>query len=349
MKNWIKALITLGVTLACFVLAAFSRLIILPVIALAAYMGVYWGVGYLAPVIAALVGGTLFFTGVDPGTLSYAAMLALLPVILCVYAKKRLPHRYALLVLAVVLCLGNYFWAALVPMLNGEAPYSALAEAWDSTVVASFTSVFTEELAGYSGMLEFLNSFTELLPNMFMPSVVLSAEFSAITLIFGFRLWQKVFRKEPLPMAKFHNWRLPQSSIIGAIILIVGIILVYAFKVQQATAIALTFGLIVVSMFSVQGLAYLMFVLRITRSPKIMRVLLWVIAALLVPYSMILLAFIGLTEQIQKKRRKVLEYIKQENERSRLERRADEYAKYGYIREDEPEKKDPPEEEKKEE
>lgn len=349
MKNWVKALITAAVTLACFMLAAFSHLIILPIIGLAAYMGVYWGLGYVVPVIAALVGGTLVFAGADPGAVCYAVMLALLPVTLVIYGKRRLPHRYALLALAVLLCLGNYLSVALVPLLNGEAPYSAISEAWDGVVVESFKSVFTEELAGYSGMLELLNSFTELLPNMFMPSIVFSAEFCAMALIFGFRLWHKVFRTEPAPMARFHNWRLPQSSIIGAIVLVVGIILVYVFKVQQATAIALTFGVIIVSLFSVQGLAYLMFVLRITKAPKIMRVLLWVIAALLMPYSLILLATIGFTEQIQKKRRRVLEYMKQESQRSRLERRAEEYAKYGYIREDEPEKKDDPEEDEKEE
>lgn len=338
MKNWTKALINVGVTLVCFVLAAFSRLIILPVIALAAYMGVYWGIWYLIPPVIALVGGNTLFSGVDPGSLCCSAMLVLLPVILVIYGRKKLPHRYALLALAITLCLGLYLSAAIVPMLNGEPPYAMLAEAWDSAVISSFTSVFSDGLAGYAETLEFLNSFTELLPNFMMAAVLLMAEFSAMALLFSFRLWQKVFRTAPARMAKFCYWRLPQSSLIGAAVLIALIAVVYVLKVQQATAIALTLGLIILSMFSVQGLAYIMFVLRIARAPKLMRVLIWVMSALLYPSSMIFLSITGIAEQIQNKRRKVIEYLRQESERSRLERRAEEYAKYGYIREEKEEK-----------
>ncbi len=334
MKSWAKVLISAAVTLACLVLVLFSRIVILPVIALAAFMGVYWGIGYMIPPVIALTAGSLVFTASDPGAFCSAGMFMLLPIILAVYGKKRLPHRYALLALAAVICLGTYLSAALAPMLKGEPPYSALAEAWDNAIVSSFTSVFSEELAGYSETLEFLNSFSEMLPNFMMVSVLLIAEFSAAALIFSFKLWHRVFRIPPAPMAKFHNWRLPSSSIIGAVILILGIILVYVFKVEQATAIALTLGFIVLSMFSVQGLAYLMFILRLAKAPKIMRVLLWVIAALLFPSSLLLLSVIGFGEQIQHKRRRVLDYIRQESERSRLEQRADEYAKYGYIRDE---------------
>ena len=344
MQPKFKILICAGASLTGALLAALSPILAAPVVALAAYMAVSWGGLYLLPVILGTAAGALLPYGADAGSLSVAVMLALIPVWIFVCEKRRLPIRYELLGIAVISCLGIYLSMTLKSMLAGQAPYAEVVSAWEDGVVASFKGYVPSGVSGYSDLMESFDRFTELIPDMLMPATILTAEAFAVAVLFLYRLWCRLFRTDPRPMADLSEWRLPHTALIGCLIMGVGIAAVLILKLQQATSIALSLGLVITSLLSVQGLAYLMFVLKVSQSPKVLRVLLWVICVMSFPYVLVFLSLIGAREQIQNRRGAMKKYLAEMHAMDKAEQEADEYAKYGYIRKDKDEKEDGDEE-----
>lgn len=324
--------ICVGAAVLGFAFSVFSHPLLIPVLALGAYMAVCWGALYLVPVELCVAAGILLWFGADPGTLSLLVSFLLAPVVLAFVYKKKLPHRYAVLALAVILCLGNYLSAALEPMLNGEPPYAAVVEAWETELLP--------RLSGLAGSSSALDSVSLILPDVLMPGTILISEAAALALVLFYALCHRIFRTEPMKMAKFSMWRLPKTAIPGSIIMAAAIALVYILRVSQANAIAFSLLVAIASLFSVQGLAYLRFVFEFSKAPGGARVLLWVLVLTTFPYSLVFLSFIGIREQLQKRRPQIKKYLESESAMSRLEKQADEYAKYGYIRETKDKKDD---------
>lgn len=339
MKNGTKIAICLGTAALTFVLAAFAQTLLIPLTALSAYMGAMWGLYYLAPSAIAACAGALLFGGTDPGSLAAAAMFLLIYAVLTAYLKKKFPHRYAVLALAVTVCVGQYLSMTIASMLAGRPPYSDVVDAWDRMVSEVFTPVFGG-IAGGGEVLSMFGDVSAAIPDTLMFMCILTAEGVSTALVMLTRLLHRLFKTEPAPMARFAEWRLPHTALIGGGIMLVCIALAYIFRLEQANSVAYSLGLIVASLFAVQGMAYLDFVFRVSRAPGFVRVLAWVLPVLAFPYSLLLLAFIGVKEQITKKRPKVKKYLMELSAQQRAMNRADELAKYGYVRQD---AKKPPE------
>lgn len=328
MNKSVRIPICLGAALLGGVFSVFSHALLLPVLALAAYMGANWGVFYLIPVLAGIAGGIFLAFSVSPSLIVTLVMLLSVPVFLTFYEKRRFPHRYALLGLTAIICLGTYLGITIEPMLAGKAPYADAVELWDTVFIPAVSSASSQSVS------ELMSGFSEIIPDILMFISLLWAQICALALILLLRLWHRVFRTQPAPMARFCDWRLPSSTLIGCIMLAAAIAAVYIARFSQAKAVALTLGLIIVSLLSVQGLAFMLFVLRYSRAPRGLRVFFWVAMALMFPYCFILLSFIGAREQIKNRRRLIRQKLSGADGMSKAERRAEEYAKYGYIRED---------------
>ena len=327
MKTGTKVIISLGAAALAGVFSLFSHVLLLPVVALAAYMGSEWGSVYLVPTLAAVTGALLAFFKIDAPLIVTLALFLSAAVFLTVYAKRRLPHRYAVLVLALLFSVGVYLSIAITPMLEGRPPYEDAAILWEE----SFKGAFGGLLADRAGSIA---EFSRAIPTVLMPACILSGELAAMALIFLLRLWQRIFKTPRAPMAKLSFWRLPANSLIGALMLLLAAAAFFIFRAAQAGAIALSLGTIIVSMFSVQGAAFITFVLRFSEAPRGLRIFLWGFVILLVPYSLLVLTFIGVREQIRSRRLLVIKQIRESSDMTRAQRRADELAKYGYIRED---------------
>jgi hypothetical protein len=327
MKTGFKILISLAAAALAGVFSLFSHVLLLPVVALAAYMGSEWGEVYLVPVLAAMTAAMLAAFKLDAPLIITLALFLSAAVFLTVYGKKRFPHRYAVLALAALFTLGVYLSITIVPMLEGRPPYEDAVEMWEEGYAKAMSGI----AADYSDTAQ---SFSQAIPTVLMLTCILTGELASMALVLLFRLCHRIFGTSPAPMAKLRNWRLPANSLLGALIMLAAIGLVYLFKVAQANAIALALGGIIVTLFSVQGLAFMTFVLQVSEAPRGLRIFLWAFIVLAFPYSLLVLTFIGVREQIRDRRRMIIKSIREARPMTEAQRRAEEYEKYGYIRED---------------
>lgn len=335
MKPKLKIAICAGTALTGGLFAAFMPMLGAPVIALAACMAVHWGVLYLLPVLVCFAAGSFLTGGFAPGTIAEAAMLVSAAVWLTVGEKRRVPHRYILLGLAVIGCVGFYLSLTLDSMLAGEAPYAGLVRVWDEYFVKPFEDHAPSAAAGYAEAVENLQLVSDAIPKLLMPFSILLAEAFGLVSVLMYRLWCRLLREPVRAMADFPDWRLPSTVLIGCLIMAAGIVLVLVLKLSESTAAALSLGAITVSLLSVQGLAYLNFVLKVSKAPKVLRVLLWVICIMGFPYITVFLSLIGVREQIQNRRHAIRKYMAETELMSKLEKESDDLAKYGYVRKEE--------------
>ena len=333
MKTVFKILICAAASIAAALCAAFSTALLIPVLALAVFMGVYWGTVYLLPPLIGAAAGTVIFLGGDVGALPELFMYLLAPAFLTIIEKRRLPHRYGVLGLAVIFCLGLYLSMALGSILAGKPPYYGVLETWDNVYYPRILDLFSGA-AGGADTLEALADIRAVIPDTLMWTCILTGEAYSMALVMLYRLWHRAFGVKPRRMADLPDWRLPKSFLIGSGMMLAAIGLVYAFGLAQANAIAYSLGLIIASLYGVQGAAYFMFMFRTVNAPAFMRVLLIVFTVLFFPFSLGFLAAFGLKEQITGKRAKIKKLIAERARENRPFSRADELAKYGYVREE---------------
>ena len=331
MKKVYKILICAGAAIVSFPLAFTSQIALLPLIALAAYMGSEWGLLYLLPPLAGIASGVIAGFSSAAEMLPQLVMLIGAAIILTAYAKKRFPHRFAVLGLAVLICVGYYFSMTLGSLLDGKAPHAGIIEEWDNVYYPRFSEAFSG-MPGGQDMLETMNSIPLVLPDLLMWLSVLAGEAYSLALVLLFRLWHKAFGTKPARMAPLAEWRLPGSVLAGSLLMLAAIGLVYLLKLDHANSIAYSLGLIVASMFAVQGFAYLIFMFTVVRAPKFVRVLLWIFSIIFFPYSMGFLAFMGIKEQLTKRRSAIRKLFMEQRAMRKRTDKATELEKYGYVR-----------------
>lgn len=343
MKNGMKILISVGVGVLCAPLSAFAPLLALPLFAFAGFMGSQWSVPYMLP---ALLGGGLgaYFTGFAANPTAGVIMLASVCLVTFLLGGKSVPHRIYAVALLIVISAGLYLSMTLGSMLSGEAPTAGAVEAWETL----FVEPFAKAAAAYPDSAEAVDSMREfglMIPDLLLWSCVLTGEAAAFGLVMLNRGVRRAFKAETRPMAPFIEWTLPSSAFIGLLISAAACAVPFIIKHDGAKSFAFSVGLIWASMFAVQGLASLLFVFRHTKAPKVLPILSCVICAVTVPFSVGVLAMMGIREQITKRRTAFKRYMKQMEAKNKAMDRAEELAKFGYIRperrdEDSPDNKD---------
>ena len=294
MKTVSKIMICAAAALLSSVFIVYSQTALLLCVALAAYMGSVWGTAYIVPVLAAMTAGSMALggCGIEQTTTLICFILCVAYLTFC--ARRKLAHRYALLGLAILICVGNYLSIALPSILAGEAPYEG--------ELASMLS---------ADMVSTMDSIALIIPDLLMPVCVLTGEAYALAIVLLLRACHRLFKTEPQRMAPFSQWQLPQSILLGSIIICVGIAAVILLDIKQSTAIALSAAIPIVSCFFIQGMAYLMFIFGNSRSSRPVRIFVWAFVILSLPYSVIIPAILGIKEQITKKRPKIARYLEQ--------------------------------------
>lgn len=339
MKTYLKILICAGAAAAAALFSVFSEALLIPVLALAAYMGVCWGAVYMLPVLLGSVAGVAlgFVPNVD--LIPKLVMILAAPLYLALCEKKAWPHRYAVLGLAVIFCLGQYLSTTLSSMLAGRAPYEGAVETWDTVYVPLFEGLFAG-LPGGTDTVDALKDVSSVIPDTLMAGSILTAEIYSMAMVLILRLWHKAFKTEPRAMAPLSDWRLPQSTLIGTGMMLAAIILAYILRLDRANAIAWSLGLIIISFYAVQGVAYFLFVFKTVGASGASRAVLFMLTLFLFPFSLVILALFGLKEQITKKRPKIKKLLAEKKRQDEPFSRAEELAKYGYIRKPGPDKPD---------
>ena len=322
MKAVYKILICIGACLAALLMPAVGLEVLLPpVIALAGFMAAEWSFAYLAPFILCglagfLLGRVELSDGVPEVVLSASLVCLMAAFALVTFAaaycmRRRVPNRFALLAYAAILCVGIYLAMGLGSMLAGGAPYDGIVTAlkrMDGEFESLLGSAYTASAR------ENLGALIALVPDLLMAYCLLFAEVLAFCIFICGRAWYRAFHKEPVRMADISQWRLPKSIF--------------------APSLAWTMGVAFVSLYAVQGLAYVYFIYRRVNASGGLRAVIWVFLVLFMPYSVLVLAVTGLIEQLTKKRSRIAFYEKQLALRQLRQDRFDEYEKYGYIRKD---------------
>lgn len=327
MKTGTKILISAFATMIAVCFSYVSHLVLLPLLALGAFMAVEWGFLYLVPILAA-VAVPILLRPIGAGELAMLAELMAIPLLLALFSKKRLPHRYTLITLAAVICLGEYLSLTLGSMLAGKAPHEGAVQVWEAAVETFGSALGANGAEAASSLREF----SAIIPDILMWACVMCGEVLSFLLLITYRLWSKVFRVEPRPMADITEWRLPKSMLWGSLLMGGFIILVYALKLNGANAIAYSLGLIISSLFAVQGVSTLLFLFKVAGAPKAFPIVLYVIILISFPWSMGVLAVIGVMEHIRNRRGKIKRIMAERQARRDAESIMDEYEKYGYIR-----------------
>ncbi|MBO4385158.1 MAG: DUF2232 domain-containing protein [Clostridia bacterium] len=334
MKTGFKILILIGVTLIAFGLSFISQALLLPFLVLTAFMAAEWGLWYALPVAGAVAAGSFISFGTDPGGLASLAMLLAALVVMIVYGKKRFPHRYCILALTAVLTVGMYLAMTLTSILNGQKPHAEVVAFFTETIAEPLTSLLAADAAAEASLAEYFSELESLIPDILMPMSLLTAELYALLMILLYRLFSKMFRVEPAPMAKLSEWRLPRTAHWGSLILIAIIAACCIIGFERAAAIALSLGIPIVSMFALQGFCFLLFMLSVPNAPKFMRILLFVFTLILFPYSLVFLMFFGISEQVRPRRAQIVKMLDDMAREEEERREEDELDKYGYIRGD---------------
>ena len=344
MKGFFKALICLAASVAALtVTAAGLEFLLPPVVALAAFMAAEWGVLYLLPALfAVLIGCCVPGIGYDSGRLAFeltpavlcgAAAFGLYALTFAIFLRRKVKHRWAVLVLTAILCIGMYLRLTLGSMLEGKAPSAGVVSylySVEEMLPAALGSAYDKTLG------DAMSAFIGVIPDILLMICLVAAEAAALATVLLARVWYRVFKKTPAPMARFADWRLPSSILLGTGLMIGVCVLAFILKLDAAPALGWTVSAALISLYSVQGMAYLMFVFEHSKAPAYIRAIAWVGAFMLLPYSSLFLTFMGFMEQVSKKRRVIAEYEKQMTAERARRSKADEYEKYGYVRTQKP-------------
>ena len=343
MKNSLKIPICLGVGVLCAPLSAFAPLLALPLYAFAGFMGAEWGVLYMLPALAGGAAGA-YLTGFSVNAAAGIVMLALVCLEVFLLGRKTVPHRVFALVLMLTVSIGLYYSMTAASLLSGESPSAGVVDLWETL----FVEPFSKAAAAYpdSGeAIEAMREFSLMIPDLLPWSCVLTGEAAAFGTVMLNRGLRRAFKAETRPMAPFIEWTLPSSALIGLLISAAACAVPFIIKHDAAKAFAFSVGLIWGTAFAVQGLATLLFVFRYSKAPKVLPILSCVICAVTVPFSVGVLTMMGIREQITKRRAAFKRYMKHMQAKNKAMDRAEELAKFGYIRperreEDSPDNKD---------
>ena len=341
MKTGYKILISVGAGLFCFIFSMFSQVLLMPFLTLGAFLAAVWSPVYMLPAVAGAAAGILVFpSALTAGSFVTLGMYVILPVFIALCLGKKLPHRYAVLGSAVVLTVGMYLSMTVDSLIAGEAPYAGAVAVWNENMLSPLREALGSDPI-YSSFLEGLADFESYIPDVIMPSCLASGCGTAFAVVLLTRLFYKLFRIEPArPMAQFKDWKLPQTAHWGCLIIAAVIPVAYIFRFERANAIAVSVAIIVLGLFSLQGLAYLTFVFAETGAPGGLRAMLFLFAAVLFPYSSVALTVFGLREQIKNDRRLMRKLRESDDRMKKARQRSDEINKYGYSRDEKPDDKD---------
>lgn len=273
-----------------------------------AFMGAAWG--YLSLGIGlgqACLG--IFIIAADQGwdTAYILGLIALfLPssVILCCFLKQGRSYRSAAGLCAVCTGLALYALLCLPFILEGESPFE-----YFEAVAASFGEQLTAfaQAEGFAGdALEAVERFAAYArltaPDAAVMTIVCTAMAMSFTSLLITRALCRAAGVRLRPMAPFHKWQLSRDFVSGCLVLLLGAFVVILLELENASAIAAAVQCIVGGPYALMGVCLLAFGRRQKLRSGAFFTFSIVLLALMLPYSIYGLSFMGAFDRIFKLR-----------------------------------------------
>ncbi|MEG1548278.1 MAG: DUF2232 domain-containing protein [Clostridia bacterium] len=296
-------------------LGAYVPLLLLLLPAFLAFVAVAWGnVCFAIALAAAAIGVYTGCGGVIVSALYDIAIFAPAAVIIALVINKKQPHRVGVAAASGALALGGYLLLCLPSLLAGKDPFALLTEGMVS-IVESLTAVFksmSEVPVGMADALEYIQLLPSMVPEMATMLLVGAAMVAGFAnYIIAYALSRRTV-KELKPMAPFRLWQLSRSFTWGALILLLGAMIVTNRGMINAAAISVAVQTILVGPFALSGMCFFEFIASVRAgSGALIRIVVYAAVALMMPYSIIGLAIIGMADRIFHIRKKYIDNIAQ--------------------------------------
>lgn len=282
--------------------------------ALIAFIGLRFSTLYFIAA-AAFTAVSAYFNA--PGVWEGAGVIvmALIPgYLIMTLLRRRRPYRTAVCAAAAGSAAGMYC-ALCVPSLIAYAnPFAALENSVEeimqgAAALLQYTdpSAVTDEA--------FMSDLASLIPDMFMPGLIVSALASGLACVVICRalMLKTRYAGGLKPMARFRMWRLSKSFCIGCLVLFAGALIVLYSEINGAYGIWNTVLTIIILPFALQGISYQIFIQQVRKPPLWAKLMFWAPIALLFPVSLLLLAALGLIEQARHLRARILAVMEKES------------------------------------
>lgn len=221
--------------------------------------------------------------------------------------SRRKPYRSALAAAAVSITAGQYFRYALVDLMAGSAPFTNLAAlVREVGGVMAAGGAQTGALADNALFLETIGDMADLVPDIMLAAIIAVSMAAAL---FGTVLCYLLARKrtELKPMARLADWKLSKTFFFGSLILGAAAAIAGLSKLNSGTSITLALLTVALLPLAAQGVAMQVFVYCMRKRGRGFQIAVWVMSALLFPYSIMYFAVGGLMEQLMHMRRRLTE------------------------------------------
>lgn len=297
-----QGIISAAAGLITGVAAGFVPMLLMILPAVTGYIGVAFGYGALGIALAAS-SGIIMAQSSSMGLAScigYAAMLVCESIIIAVIFKKRGAYRTAAAYCAFAAALCQYGGSCLIPLIELGDPFAYYAE-----YAANFASVLVQsaaELGLDQAGLEQLEYVTALLkysaPDIAVLSIVATSMISGLLSVFFANKLCKKFKTPAKPMASFCRWQLSRSFYRGALVLVIGALIISFSNIRNASAIMMALSCMVAGPYALMGLCFLVFSIKNRRKGRGILIASAVVMVVLLPYSIYGLCMMGVADRL---------------------------------------------------
>jgi hypothetical protein len=288
---------------------------LIPAVALIAFIGVCWGPSYFAIAIAFTLCGVACGNSSGPIPLiSMTASVAAAASLLTFGLRKKLPYRYITLGLAALCFAGLYCSIGLGNVLAGKAPYKTLVDN-----LAAYADTYRK--AGTSGaaeLIETIGMLSDTIPVVFYGMLIMISEGATLATVLLARQFCKL-GGDLRPMARFREWQLPQSLKIGLPVLAGGVIVLLIAKVDFAQPVLYTVLYMLLPIFAAAGLGCLLFVGE-RRNNGFMKVIAFLML-FIAPFFTSIIGVFDLYSGLRRRMLKIDRLVKEAFERAEKEQR----------------------------
>lgn len=214
--------------------------------------------------------------------------------------RKKLPHRSAVTGVSACFAVARYMDLCLPSLLEGKEAFAFMRE-----TIAQMAELFTgmAETVGYPLTSQAAAIIVDMTPQITVMVVLIPALLYGLADVLIARALCLRAGMRLKPMAKMRDWQLSRDDLIGAAILIAGGIGVRVAALRYADAIIWAIWIILLAKFSLNGLCYTVFTNQVIRHRGVGGcVVQYLIYALFLPYSLFILAILGLADCLLKLR-----------------------------------------------
>ncbi len=288
----------IAIVAACGLLG-FIGVYLMPVLELLPLLLAFIMLGTGQPALAALSAAAACFGAyyASPAGFGYSlAVFVPASIILTIFFRYKKPYRTAASAVALCLAVSRYLSYCLPSIMAGEEAFYQIRTLLEQITQAyvSFGQMMGVQLSEAAPAL-----IADMAPQMTMIAAIAPAMLFGFINVLGCYLLCKKRGVALRPMAPYYEWKLSRDSLIGAAILTAGMIVVRLMSLKYAMAISAAVETIIVCEFAFNGFCYSEFLsVKIMKQSTGRRVLRYILYVLFVPYSIVVLAILGLADGI---------------------------------------------------